>query len=70
MNSKDLIHCANTAEDLRKALHKKDKMSHNDCKEYRLGVLRVLWDLGFIRDHDESINIMNFAGAIDKDLRR
>lgn len=63
MTSSDLIYCANRAENLRKALHKKDKMSPYDCKEYRRGVLDVLCVLGFIADPDESLDIINKAGA-------
>ena len=69
MTSKDLIYCANTAESLRKALHKKDKMSPYDCREYRMGVRDLLCTLGFITDVDEAINIMNKVGAWDRDLR-
>lgn len=69
MTSNDLIYCADRVENLRKALHKKDKMSPYDCEEYRIGVLDVLCVLGFITDPEESLNIINKAGAWDKDLR-
>lgn len=69
MNSKELICCANEAEKLRLALHRKNKMAHCDCKEYRQGVLTVLSTLGFLTYDDESIDITNIAGACDKELR-
>lgn len=69
MNSKDLICCANRAEELRKALHRKIKISRYDCKAYRMGMLTVLHNLGFITDQDEYMNIENKAGAWDKELK-
>lgn len=69
MTSKDLIYCGNTAEELRKALHSKKKMSRYDCKAYRMGVLTVLLKLGFITDQDEYMNIENKAGAWDEELK-
>ena len=69
MNSKDLIHCANEAEKLRLALHRKDKISQYDCKAYRMGILTVLCRLGFMTYEEEAIDIANKAGAWDKELR-
>lgn len=69
MNAKDLIFCANRAEELRKSLHSEKKICKYDCKEYRMGILTVLCNLGFITDPDESLNIVNSAGYWDKQLR-
>ena len=66
---KDLIYCANRAEELRKALHRKNKICQHDCKEFRLGMLTVLGNLGFLTYDDESIDVTNEAGAWDKELR-
>ncbi len=70
MNSKDLIYCGNKAEEMRKALHRKEKISNYDCREFRLGMLHVLYSLGFMTYSDESLDIMNLAGAFDKELRK
>lgn len=66
---KDLIYCANRAEELRKALHSKNKICQHDCKQFRLGMLTVLGNLGFLTYEDEPIDITNTAGAWDKELR-
>ena len=67
--SKDLIRYAEHGENWRKALHRKDRMSRYDCKEYRMGMLTVLGDLGFLTYEDEPIDLANMAGALDKELK-